>query len=96
MARAVDEDELIEHSTLVGEELKLLSGKRGPDEVGVRVMIQDTLARPEWAQVLTDTDRSGLTPLFHSNMTPYGIVRLRPDQRLDLSTQPRPDRVGAS
>ncbi len=59
-------------------------------------MIQDTLARPEWAQVLTDTDRRGLTPLFHSNMTPYGIVRLRPDQRLDLSTQPRPDRVGAS
>jgi TnpA family transposase len=56
------------------------------------LMIQDTLAQPEWAHTLTDVDRRGLTPLFHSNMTPYGIMRLRPDRRLDLSasTQPAP------
>jgi hypothetical protein len=53
-------------------------------------MIQDTLAQPEWAGVLTDADRRGLTPLFHTNMTPYGIVRLNPDRRLDLSTPPQP------
>ena len=56
------------------------------------LMIQDTLARPEWADVLTDADRRGLTPVFHSNMTPYGEIQLDP-RRLDLraSLQPRPD-----
>jgi hypothetical protein len=54
------------------------------------LMIQATLAQPEWAHTLTDTDRRKLTPLFHSNMTPYGIIRLRPDRRLDLSAPPQP------
>jgi len=54
------------------------------------LMIQDTLVQPEWAGVLTNADRRGLTPLFHTNMTPYGIVRLNPDRRLDLSTPPQP------
>jgi hypothetical protein len=35
------------------------------------LMIQDTLAEPEWVGVLGDADRRGLTPLFHANMTPY-------------------------
>jgi hypothetical protein len=30
------------------------------------LMIQDTLALPESADVLTDTDRRGLTPIFHT------------------------------
>ena len=34
------------------------------------LMIQDTVAEPEWADMLTDVDRRGLTPLFHTNMTP--------------------------
>jgi hypothetical protein len=51
-------------------------------------MIQDTLAQPEWADALTDADRRGLTPLFRTNMTPYGEVQLRPDRRLDLSATP--------
>jgi hypothetical protein len=55
-------------------------------------MIQDTLDEPEWTDVLTDADRRGLTPLFHTNMTPYGTVVLRPDRRLDLSAPPAPDR----
>jgi len=54
------------------------------------LMIQDTLAEPEWADVLTDVDRRGLTPLFHTNMTPYGTVQLRPDRRLDLTGPPAP------
>ncbi|MFI6922177.1 hypothetical protein ACIBIZ_19725 [Nonomuraea spiralis] len=53
-------------------------------------MLQDTLAEPEWAEVLTDADRCGLTPLFTTNMTPYGTVQLRTDQRLDLSGPPTP------
>ena len=56
------------------------------------LMIQDTLAEPTWADVLTDADRRGLTPLFHTNMTPYGTVVLRPGHRLDLSPSPAPGR----
>ncbi len=38
------------------------------------LMIQDVLAEPEWDGVLGDADRRGLTPLFHSNMSPYGSL----------------------
>jgi len=48
-------------------------------------MIQDVLAEPEWAGVLDDADRRGLTPLFTSNMTPYGDIRLDTTRRLPLS-----------
>jgi hypothetical protein len=33
-------------------------------------------------------DRRELTPLFHTNMTPYGEIQLRTDRRLDLSDLP--------
>ncbi|MEV7009290.1 Tn3 family transposase [Streptosporangium sp. NPDC051022] len=52
------------------------------------LMIQDTLALPKWENVLTDADRRGLTPLFHTNMTPYGEIQLRTDRRLDLTDLP--------
>ena len=52
------------------------------------LMIQNTLALPEWENVLTDADRRGLTPLFHTNMTPYGEIQLRTDRRLDLTDLP--------
>jgi hypothetical protein len=52
-------------------------------------MIQDTLALPGWKDVLTDIDRRGLTPLFHTNMTPYGEIQLRTDRRLDLTASRR-------
>ena len=55
------------------------------------LMIQDTLAEPEWAGVLGDADRRGLTPLFHANMTPYGEVQLRMDRRLHLTAAPQAD-----
>lgn len=48
------------------------------------LMIQDILAESEWADSLGEADQRGLTPLFTSNMTPYGEVLLRPDHRLDL------------
>jgi TnpA family transposase len=87
-----------------GKRGELASNRREEQELGMlclqilqsclgyinTLMIQDTLAQPEWAGVLTDADRRGLTPLFHTNMTPYGIVRLHPDRRLDLSTPPQP------
>ena len=83
-----------------GKRGELASNRREEQELGMlclqilqsslafinTLMIQDTLAQHQWSDVLTDVDRRGLTPLFHSNMTPYGIVRLHPDRRLDLST----------
>jgi len=38
--------------------------------------------------MLTDADRRGLTPVFHTNMTPYGEIQLRTDRRLDLTGIP--------
>jgi len=50
------------------------------------LMIQDTLAGPEWADRLGDADRRGLTPLFTMNMTPYGEIQLNLNRRLNLAT----------
>jgi hypothetical protein len=44
-----------------------------------------TLSLPEWQGVLTDADQRGLTPVFHTNMTPYGEIQLNLDKRLALS-----------
>ena len=82
-----------------GKRGELASNRREEQELGMlclhvlqsslglinTLMIQDTLALPEWAGVLTDADRRGLTPIFHTNMTPYGEIQLRTDRRLDLT-----------
>jgi TnpA family transposase len=51
------------------------------------LMLQDVLADPEWAEVLTEEDRRGLTPLFWLHLLPYGEVRLDMARRLQLSDQ---------
>jgi len=51
------------------------------------LMVQGQLKEPDWADALTVEDRRGLTPLFTSNMTPYGEIRLNMNTRLDLTTQ---------
>jgi hypothetical protein len=85
-----------------GKRGELASNRREEQELGMlclmvlqsclayinTLMIQDTLTEPAWADVLTDVDRRGLTPLFHTNMTPYGTVQLRPERRLDLTGAP--------
>lgn len=48
------------------------------------LMLQDVLAEPEWADGLGDADRRGLTPLFTSDMTPYGDIQLDTSRRLAL------------
>jgi hypothetical protein len=49
------------------------------------LMIQDILAEPEWADVLTPEDLRGLTPLFWAHVQPYGEVKLNMTRRLALS-----------
>ncbi|MCY0932132.1 Tn3 family transposase [Streptomyces sp. H27-H1] len=53
------------------------------------LMIQDMLADPEWADLLTDEDKRALTPLFWMHIQPYGEVRLNMGSRLQLA-QPVP------
>ena len=46
------------------------------------LMIQDILAEPESAGVLTAEDLRGLTPLFWAHVRPYGEVKLNMTRRL--------------
>ncbi len=59
------------------------------------LMIQDVLAEPAWAERLTAEDKRGLNPLFTSNMTPYGDVKLNMTSRLDLSDPTPPPETEA-
>ena len=49
------------------------------------LMIQDILAEPEWAGVLTPEDLRGLTPLFWAHVLPYGEVKLDMTKRIALN-----------
>ena len=52
------------------------------------ILVQRVLQEPRWADRLADDDRRGLTPLFWSNVNPYGTFRLDMDRRLDLDRGP--------
>jgi hypothetical protein len=55
-------------------------------------MLQDVLADDAWTDLLTDTDRRGLTPLFWTHVLPYGEVHLDIATRLPLTApDDRPD-----
>ena len=62
------------------------------------LMLQDVLAGPEWSDVLGDADRRGITPLFRTNMSPYGDIQLNLNRRLDLAAArpPSDDEEGNS
>jgi hypothetical protein len=45
VARALDEDELIEHWTLVGDELKLLAGRTVPVKLGLALWLSCPMRR---------------------------------------------------
>ncbi|MEV5711465.1 DUF4158 domain-containing protein, partial [Actinoallomurus sp. NPDC052274] len=40
MARSMDEDELIEHWTLIGDELDLLAGRTGPSKLALALWLK--------------------------------------------------------
>jgi TnpA family transposase len=48
------------------------------------ILLERVLEDPAWAGRLTDADRRGLTPLFWSNVNPYGRFTLDMDTHLDL------------
>lgn len=52
------------------------------------ILVQRVLQEPQWADRLADDDRRGLTPLFWSNINPYGTFRLDMNSRLDLDRGP--------
>lgn len=48
------------------------------------LLVQHVLAEPTWTSRITDDDRRGLTPLFWSNINPYGTFHLDMTTRIDL------------
>ena len=56
------------------------------------LLLQRVLAEPAWPPRLAESDRRALTPLFWSNVNPYGRFRLEMDRHLDLA--PLAGRVG--
>ncbi len=48
------------------------------------LLLQRVLAEPEWQERLSNIDRRALTPLFWSNVNPYGRFRLDMERHLDL------------
>jgi Tn3 transposase DDE domain len=49
------------------------------------LMMQQVLARPQWAERLTPTDLRALTPLIWEHVNPYGRFELNMETRLDLN-----------
>jgi TnpA family transposase len=49
------------------------------------LLLQRVLAEPAWPPRLAEADRRALTPLFWSNVNPYGRFRLEMDRHLDLA-----------
>ena len=49
------------------------------------LLLQRVLAEPAWPPRLVEADRRALTPLFWSNVNPYGRFRLEMDRHLDLA-----------
>lgn len=52
------------------------------------LLLQRVLAEPRWREALTDGDRRALTPLFWSNVNPYGRFRLDMERHLNLEMAP--------
>ncbi|AKZ60439.1 transposase [Streptomyces ambofaciens ATCC 23877] len=48
------------------------------------LLMQQVLADPKWADMLTDADRRALSPLFWTRVNPYGRFELDMNSRLDL------------
>lgn len=57
--------------------------------------MQQVLVDPKWADILTDTDRRALSPLFWTRVNPYGRFELDMNRRLDLDLATPPYRARA-
>jgi hypothetical protein len=47
------------------------------------ILVQRVVERPEWASRLDDNDRRALSPLFWTDVNPYGTFNLDTDNHLD-------------
>lgn len=48
------------------------------------LLLERVRTEPRWRDTLMDVDRRALTPLFWSNVNPYGRFRLEMERHLDL------------
>lgn len=58
----------------------------GVPPVRATLLVHNVLIEPEWNAILTPEDWRGPTPMFWSNIAPYGEVRLDMTTRLDIPT----------
>ncbi|AXQ53197.1 hypothetical protein D0C37_31990 [Streptomyces koyangensis] len=49
------------------------------------LLMQQVLADPKWADMLTNADRRALSPLFWTHVNPYGRFELDMNNQLDLT-----------
>lgn len=54
------------------------------------LLLQAALEVPEFHHLIGPDERRGRTPLFWSNISPYGRFRLDMDRRLDLTSTGTP------
>jgi hypothetical protein len=55
------------------------------------LLMQQVLAEPKWADLLTEADRRALSPLWWTHVNPYGRFELDMTRRLDLGLVTDPD-----
>lgn len=51
------------------------------------LLLQAVLENPEFHDLVGENERRAMSPLFWSNINPYGRFRLDMDTRLDLSRE---------
>ncbi|MGI8647300.1 MAG: hypothetical protein DLM55_04540 [Acidimicrobiales bacterium] len=78
-------EDLIGSWTLVGNYWHLVKNKSGATRLGFSVLL--VLEDPEFHDLVGDIERRAMSPLFWSNINPYGRFRLDMDTRLDLSRE---------
>jgi len=53
------------------------------------LLLQKVLEDPAWKAKMTPADWRGMTPLFHSHVTPYGYFKLNMKRRMNIEGQER-------
>ena len=84
MARVLDEDELIEHWTLVSDKLDLLAGRIGPSKLGLALWLRFYIAEgrfPSGRSELPDEAVAWVARQVKVSASDIGLVDARPGHR---------------
>ena len=76
MARVLDEDELIEHWTLVGDELGLLTGRTGPSKLGLALWLKFFIAEGRFPSGRSELPEEGVAWVARQVKVPVSDIGL--------------------